>query len=162
MLVILSYLFAATHFFVSLLSIALAAAPVLPQPLVIIVPLITTLITSWLSHSALPSWANSLIAFVVIIVVAALWALFSGQLAGDLVADFVLIAAYAAALQAGPLAGLQQWLMLRLPSPLDVVLGPSHAMEITIHSVHYPLTKQSAGPDAISLGTLPPPSSEEA
>lgn len=153
MLLLFAYLFATTHFFASLLS---SDIPILPQPLVVIVPLISVAITGWLAHSALPSWANSIIALVVVVAVAGLWALFSNQLVGGLVADFVIIAAYSAALEAGPLSGLQQWLMVRLPSPLDAILGPSSAVEITVHSVHYPLAKPRTDPEPISLSATPP------
>ena len=50
------------------------------------------------------------------------WSLIAGKLNGDTIADVVIIAAYSAALIAGPMAGLHEWLVTQLPSPFGALL----------------------------------------
>lgn len=90
----------------------------IPQVLVLVLPLIVTALSAWLSHNGLPAWINALISGVVTLLCAIGWSLIDRSLASDLVADIVLIASYCAALMAGPLKPLHQWLMVTLPSPL--------------------------------------------
>ncbi|MBE3561944.1 MAG: hypothetical protein IMW89_22385 [Ktedonobacteraceae bacterium] len=91
-----------------------------PEYLVAILPGIITLISAWLTHAKLPESVNALISGVIVLVSALVWALIGGKLAGDLVTDFVLIAGYSAALVAGPLKPLHQWLMYKIPSPFGI------------------------------------------
>ncbi len=97
--------------------------PTLPQDITILLPLLVTLVSGILSHQRLPTWANALIAGSVV-VLASLGAVLLGQgFSRDLVADFLLIAAYVAALMASPLlAPLHEWLTLNTPSPIAALV----------------------------------------
>jgi hypothetical protein len=91
---------------------------ILPQQLALILPLIVTALAGWLGHDGLPEWANEVITLLVLAASVAAWVALGGKLSNDIVADIALVAGYSAALVAGPLAPLRQWLFVAIPSPL--------------------------------------------
>lgn len=93
-------------------------------------PAIALAISGWLRDAKLPKWIDTLIAFLIVLIVAFLWALFAGKLAGDLPADTVIIAAYVAALIAGPMAALHAFLVVKLPSPFSMIMDALRPFEI--------------------------------
>jgi hypothetical protein len=86
-------------------------------------PAIALFISGWLRDAKIPKWVDTIIAFLVVLITAWLWALFAGKLVGDLPADTVVIAAYTAALIAGPMAALHQWLTVKWPSPFSAFMS---------------------------------------
>lgn len=95
----------------------------LPTILTLILPLLVTALTGLLSHDQAPSWANSLIAALVVLGLSIAAALLDQGLTPNLVADFVVIAGYSAALMASPiLKPLYQWLSINTPSPLAALV----------------------------------------
>lgn len=86
-------------------------------------PAIALFISGWLRDAKLPKWLDTIIAFLVVLLTAFLWELFAGRLVGDLPADTVVIAAYTAALIAGPMAALHAYLTLNWPSPFSAFMN---------------------------------------
>jgi hypothetical protein len=100
---------------------------VIPQYLVILLPLIVSAASGWFTEVKLPSWANAIITGIIVLVSALAWALLGQKLSGDLVANFVVVASYCAALVAGPLRPLEQYLQIKLPSPLKALAAKADA-----------------------------------
>lgn len=94
----------------------------LPPLLALALPALTTPLTGWLSHNGFAPWANTAIALVAIIAATIAWAAFGQSLTGNVVADAMLLAAYMAALMAGPLRPLYAYTTLAWPSPLCSLL----------------------------------------
>jgi len=92
--------------------------PVPSQSLILLLPFVAATLAGWLSHDDFPDWANAALAGVAVVVCSTIWALTSQPMAGSLIADIVIIAAYCGWAIAGPLAPLQQYLTKVLPSPL--------------------------------------------
>lgn len=93
----------------------------IPAPLVLIAPFIVTPLAAWLGHDQFPRWLNAAIALAVVLITAFAWSLLSNSLAGNVITDMVLIAGYCAALMAGPLQPLYEWLTVKLTSPLTAI-----------------------------------------
>src|SRR5579859_2646115 len=86
-------------------------------------PAIALALSGWLRDARLPAWLDTTISLIVVLLVAFLWALITGKLVGDLPADTIIIAAYTAALIAGPMAALHAYLIVKWPSPIADVMG---------------------------------------
>ncbi|GCE14211.1 hypothetical protein [Tengunoibacter tsumagoiensis] len=105
--------------------------PTLPDSVLLLLPLLVTVIAGWLSQDTLAPWINALISAVVMIACAALAAMFTDRLVGDLSIDFMLIVAYCYALiKCGVLAPLYRFLLAR-PSPIAPILPASKVPTVT-------------------------------
>ena len=85
-------------------------------------PAIALAISGWLQDARLPRWLDALIALLGVLLTAFGWSLIADKLTDDIVANIVIIAAYSAALIAGPMATLHEWLVVQLPSPFGAIL----------------------------------------
>jgi hypothetical protein len=93
-------------------------------------PAIATFLSGWLRDAKLPKWLDTIIAFLVVLITAFVWAILAGKLVGDLPADTVVIAAYVAALVAGPMAALHAFLVVSLPSPFSIIMDALRPFEV--------------------------------
>ena len=82
---------------------------------IVALPAIVAFLAGILRQDKLPQWLNEGIAFVLVLILAAIQALLGGKLGGGTLADFALVTSYAAALaHTPPLAALQQYLQSNL------------------------------------------------
>ena len=82
---------------------------------IVALPAIVAFLAGLLRQDKLPQWLNEGIAFVLVLILAAIQALLGGKLGGGTLADFAIITSYAAALvHTPPLAALQQYLQSNL------------------------------------------------
>ncbi|MBA2285850.1 MAG: hypothetical protein H0W02_10225 [Ktedonobacteraceae bacterium] len=127
--------------------------PTLPQTLTIVLPFIVTLVSGVLSQQRLPAWANALIAGTCV-VLASLGAVLLGQgFSRDLVADFLLIAGYVAALMASPLlAPLHEWLTLNTPSPIAAMVPKAAPTPMFVPPIQRASRSATPKPPAADLG----------
>lgn len=104
----------------------------MPQYLVIFLPIIVTLLSGWLTEVTLPAWANTVITSIIVLGSAVLLAFLTQRLVPDLMADFVIIAGFSATLVAEPLKPLEQYLQIKLPSPLRLALPKANSVDSTL------------------------------
>lgn len=82
---------------------------------IVALPAIVAFLAGLLRQDRLPQAVNEALSLIIVLILAAIQALLGGKLGGGTLADFALIASYAAALaHTPPLAALQQYLQSNL------------------------------------------------
>ena len=131
--------------------------PTTPQAVAALLPLIATMLSSWLNQDRLPRVANALIAFVALIGTAGLCVLLAGNFTGNPQASLLAILGYVAILMNGDLHVLYQFLVA-LPGPLAALppAPPPTAKTPPPQAIGYPSRQQ---PPQQGSGARVPPSS---
>ena len=91
--------------------------------LTLALPALVACAVGYLSHDRLAAWCNTVIAFVLIVATALLWALFARSLTGNALADSLILAGYISVLMYGPLKPLFAFATLSWPSPLRALVA---------------------------------------
>ena len=97
--------------------------PTPPQAIAALLPLLATMVSSWLSQDRLPRFANALIALVALVMTALVCAVLAGNFTGNQQASLLAILGYVAILMHGDLHVLYQFLVAA-PGPLAAALAP--------------------------------------
>lgn len=92
----------------------------IPPLFALVLPGLVAPLAGWIVQQKMPEWLRAAIVLLVIFVVSALWAIYVHSFSANVYDDFVLLAAYCAALIAGPLQPLYKLAEVHLPSPLGL------------------------------------------
>lgn len=134
--------------------------PPLPQTLVPVMAFIAWFATNWLYHSPLKLWQNALIALLVPIFVAVLWAMGSGGFTRDLWGDIGLIVVLCYCAMAMPqLETWRQWFQDTFKSPFAWWSTPivvDAAPQPAIRRASLPSSRVSRIPFDSSFHPMPP------
>jgi hypothetical protein len=111
-----------------------------PQLFTLALPIIVAPLVGWLNNPRMPEWLRCLIAAVVIVAVAALWAVYVHALTNNVVDDFILVASYCSVLSTTLLLPLYKLALVHIPSPFAAFFKPPTIL--TPPTVRGPLTPQ--------------------
>jgi len=136
--------------------------PTTPQAIAALLPLIATMLSSWLSQDRLPRFANALIALVALVMTALVCAVLAGNFTGNQQASLLAVLGYVAILMSGDLRVLYQFLVAT-PGPLAAALAPPQPLAPSPIStaktppqpISFPSSQQS-GPQQGSGMRIPP------
>lgn len=103
----------------------------IPATIAALLPLVATMLSSWLNDDNLQPGVNALIALIAILLTATGCELLAGNFTGNVAASFLGILGYVGVLMSGDLSMLYQYLVAK-PSPLSKPVAPINANPVRI------------------------------
>lgn len=107
--------------------------PSIPVTIAALLPLLATVLSSWLADDHLAAGINALIALVAILVTATGCELLAGNFTGNVSVSFIGTLGYVGVLMNGDLSVLYMYLIAK-PSPLSKPVAPAN-----VNPVHVPM-----------------------